>query len=262
MKRKNQLFSLLAVVFSAMFLITTTSCNQSKLQITVSLTNAKCPIDMGLAGSIESIELGDENVIYTIKLNEQFSNIEAMEQNKEDIARSIVNSMSNEESAQELMKILVEENFGIEYVFIGNKSGQKMNIELLPEQINAILSTPTTAHEKLISIVKATKVQLPMKVDVVTTMKDMIIDGDDVIYIYDIDENQVKMSDIDIDVIKANAIANLSNVISDAAAGQFFQTVMDDKKNVRYRYFGDKTGTELEYVISLDELLGIRSNAN
>ena len=101
-----------------------------------------------------------------------------------------------------------------------------------------------------------------MKVDVITTFKDMTVDGENVVYIYDIDENQVNMNDVNIDLIRANTVGGLKNIMNDVSAGEFFQTVIDDRKNVCYRYFGSKTGTKLEFVVSNSELSEIRSNAH
>ncbi len=263
MKNKKLITTLVTVTVAAVFMVIGKSCNQGKLQMSVKMANFECPIDMGLGGSVETVELENNYVICTLKLNEQIANISAMEQNKEFFAQSVASSMSADKNSQQLLKIMAEENVGLKYVVIGDQTGKKFSVELSPEQIKSLSTAPqSTPHERLLDMVKNTKVQLPMKVDVVTTLKDMDIEGDNVVYIYDIDENQINMSDVNIDAIRANTVGGLINVIKDPSAGQFFQTVIDDGKNVGYRYFGSKTGTKLEFVVSHSELSQIRANAN
>ena len=263
MKNKKFISTLLTVTLVAVFMVIGISCNQSKLQLTVSLANSACPVDMGMGGTVESVNLENGNVIYTLKLNEQFANIAALEQNKDNYIHTITSLMSTDKNSQQLLKIMAEENAGLKYIVIGDQTGKKFSVELSPEQIKSLSTAPQSSpHETLLDMVKSTKVQLPMKVDVVTTMKDIDIEGDNVVYIYDIDENQINMNDVKIEVIRANTVGNLKYIINDVSAGQFFQSVIDDGKNVCYRYLGNKTGTKLEFVVSNGELSEIRSNAH
>ena len=113
MKLKKLISTLLTVTIMAVFLVVGTSCNQSKLQLTVSLANAACPINMGMGGNVESVKLENGNVVYTIKLNEQLANIAALGQNKESYAQTIASSMSADKNSQLLLKIMAEENAGL-----------------------------------------------------------------------------------------------------------------------------------------------------
>ena len=255
--------SLLTATLFAVYMLAGTSCNQSRLQIAVNLAKSSCPFDMGLAGVGEDVELEEENVVMTLKLNEQFANIKALEQNKEQFANTVANLMAAEKNSQNLLKIMVEENIGLEYKIIGNQSGEKMNIVLPPDQIKSILNkTKVSSHDLLLDMIKSTKIQLPMKVDPVTTLKDMELEDDNVVYTYDIDENQANMDNVNIELLKSSTIENTKAIINDMWAGQFLQTVINDGKNVCYRYFGDKTGKKVEFVITNDELMKIRSGSD
>ncbi|MBR2195919.1 MAG: hypothetical protein IJ911_09930 [Salinivirgaceae bacterium] len=262
MKGKISILRSITVMLMAVYLAVATSCNHSELQVSLSLTNARCPIDLGLAGSMESIKLEKENVVATIKMNEQFVNIKAMGQSNDVIANAIIKSMLLNDDEKKLLQTIADENIGLKYIIIGDQSGQKTTIQLSTEQIKSALNASTSPHELLLNLINSTKIQLPMTVDVVTTLKDLTIEGENVVYIYNIDENQVNMDDAEknINNLKANTVENTKRVINDVAAGQFFQTVIKDGKNVCYRYIGNKTNKTVEFVITHNELLEILSN--
>ena len=70
---------------------------ENKLKLAVESANKRCPLSMGIAGDVESIEYEDGLVTYTLAINEQFSNMQAMKENsraKEPPAVMIISSGS------------------------------------------------------------------------------------------------------------------------------------------------------------------------
>lgn len=88
---------------------------------------SRCPytIDEGL--EMVSVEDDGENVIYTCSADEELFDMDLMESMKGDLKGSIAETL-NDLSAQDFIKALRQENHGIIYRYVGNKTGKQVDI--------------------------------------------------------------------------------------------------------------------------------------
>ena len=101
--KKSSGFILLCSI--SLLMLVMTGCQEAKLKTVIAVANKQCPIDMGAVGTITSIIYDGNNVVYTLNMNEEITNIKILKDNPEtestndlDRKSTRLNSSHNRES--------------------------------------------------------------------------------------------------------------------------------------------------------------------
>ena len=232
---------------------------ENKLKLAVDAANKKCPLSMGAAGDIESIEYEDGVVTYTLALDEQLSNLKAMSENPDVVKRTVMTNFANPSSELKAMHdLILDANASVRYVYKGKSSGESFEVTFTADELKAAEdNTNPTAEDKLNAEIEATNMQLPMQVDEVTVLEKMVVEGNSVVYLYQVDESVVSIDDMrsNTDATKENLKNSLMN--GGPLVQGFMKKVVDTGRDLRYRYTGSKNKETAEVVFTPADLQSI-----
>ena len=232
---------------------------ENKLKLAVESANKRCPLSMGIAGDVESIEYEDGLVTYTLAINEQVSNLKALSENPDVVKRTIMTNFANPASDLKPMHdLILDANASVRFVYKGKSSGESFEVTFTADDLKAAEdNTNPSAEDKLYAEIEATNMQLPMQVDEVTVLEKLVVEGNSVVYLYLVDESRVSIDDM-----KSNTDATKENLKSMLMNGgplvqAFLKKVVDTGRDLRYRYAGSESGESMEVVFTPADLQNI-----
>lgn len=249
------------MLLACLSLIIFTGCvdKKSKLKLGIELANKQCPIKVGATGEVSSITFDGSDVIYTMLVDEEYVNLEALEKNPEAMKSAVTAMFRNPQGdIKKMLDLVVETNSGIKFLYKGKTSEKEVACNLSSEDLKNVLgqkmSTAESNQKKLEELVNVTNVSCPMTIDEATVLEKLVIEADDVVYIYKINEEAV-----DMDALKGNKEQMKQGIkaslnVSDPALKAFLEACLNDNKNLAYRYVGDTSGDTMECVFSVSEL--------
>lgn len=249
----KKMYSVAAILCCMLFILS--GCAENKLKLAVKSANKQCPISMGGVGSVESIDYEDGVVVFNYLMNEQYVNIAALKEHPEQVKRSAQMLFSNPEGdMKELVDLLIEANADFKMVWRGDKSGEEVSVVLTAEELKDLSDEEVGDAEKLQSVIDATNMQLPLKIDYATTLKKVEIQGENVVYIYEVAEDVVSLDGMESskDEMKKNTLNSIQYL--DNTQKTIYKMVMDAGKNMVHHYCGSNSGKTTEIVITNGEL--------
>ena len=248
---------LLACVSLIMF--TGCSDKKSQLKLGIEMANKQCPIRVGAAGEVSSITFDGKDVIYTMVMDEDYANLEALEKNPESMKSAVSAMFRNPQGdIKKMLDLVVETNSGVKFIYKGKTSGKEVECYLTTEDLKNLVDSKMSVEEsnrkKLEELVNVTNVSCPMTIDEATVLEKLTIEGDNVVYIYKVDEEAV-----DIDALESNKEEMKQSIkssldVSDPSLKNFLEACLKDKKNVVYRYTGNTSGDSMECVLEVSEI--------
>lgn len=221
------------------------------------------PISLGTMGDMTEVNQVDGNIEFTIQCNEEFVDIKTLQQQPDQLRQTMKQSMLAQKDDPNV-KLLIDEfskyNKGITYRFIGKNSGQSVKVSLTPDDLKEIKNTPSTVVdvEKLLEMnVQSSNTQCPMDIGNGLVWSKIAIEGNYVVYYYDVDEDYAS-----IDLMKANEDLIHQSLIDELKASQdadvtlktFIKLCKQSHKGIAYRYIGSTTGDTGTFYITADEL--------
>ena len=245
-----------AVLMGCLVMMLTACTADNKLKLAIEAGNKQCPINMGLAGEVESMSYDDGEVVFTYVLNENVGNVQAMEENPEVMKRTMRANFANPQGQMKaLMDLIKDANASLRLVFKSKNHEESAEITMTPEELKATTDdTSLTAEDKLNAEIEVTNMQLPTKVDAATLLEKVVVEGNEVVYLYQIDESVV-----DMESLEANAGMmrdNVKNMLENGgeAVLHFMKRVIDTGRSLGYRYTGTESGKKVELVFTNEEL--------
>lgn len=248
------------ILFACLSLILLTGCDQkSKLKLGIEAANKQCPMKMGTVGEVSSITYDDTDVVYLLTMNEDYIDLEALGKTPEALKAAAVAMFRNpEKNIKEMLNLVIEANSGIKFTYKGQTSGKEVTCYLGTEDLRSLMSQDMpkadSDQKKLEELVNVTNVSCPMVVDEATTLKNLTIEPDRVVYHYTVDENSMDiatMKDSEAE-IKQNIKSSLD--VSEPALKMFLEACVKCNKGLGYQYAGDPSGESLEIIFSVSEI--------
>lgn len=254
MKKFFPYFAAMAVIALAL-----TSCQtKGRLAEIAEEATKQCPISMGMTGNIVSIEFDGEDMVYNIDVDETFVNLDVLEANKEQSKTGALQVFVNpDESVREMVKELKSADAGLKMKFKGRTSGKTVECYLSIDDINAVLDNPQAAgnpDDLLMQSVNVTNAQCPMPLGNGLVMNRVEVEGDNVVYFYDTDEDIISLDQLEQN--REQAMQSLRQELftsSDPTVSQFLKLCKNARKNVVYRYCGSTSGNTVDFTISQTE---------
>ncbi|MCR5270066.1 MAG: serine/threonine protein kinase [Prevotella sp.] len=238
---------------------TAAPASESRLKKIAEAVNDECPMDMGQFGTVTSIvyDESDNAIVYSYTVNESIIDVEAMATNRMKMKENMLTMLSNPSGdMRTLMEIIIEEDGKLRYIYTGATSGITARATLTADELNDALNTNVTPRQKVQGHIDVTKLQLPMRVDEMTVLTSVELEGSTVVYEYDLEESD----DLTVSMLKADRASTkrvLEDLLYNNASGiekEFVSQVIAAGLNVCYRYNGNLTGDYIDIIFTNDEL--------
>lgn len=111
--------------------------NRTILENAVEEVNAECPMEFDEGICMIGSELSDEDMIYYYEFDEDLHGIQEyvdiQPSLKKEVFDNLISDFSDESNA--FYKVLVEEEMGIRYIFIGSNSEASFELTITPDEV-------------------------------------------------------------------------------------------------------------------------------
>ena len=98
------------------------------------------PMELGDGLTMKSVKLVDNNLIYTIGLDESNMDIETLEMAKDEMKKAMIAMVKEGDSDMQLIcQLLAETNRGMNFKYTGNTSGKSLTIHLTKGELKRAL---------------------------------------------------------------------------------------------------------------------------
>ncbi len=250
----------LACILTMMLIVVAAGCsnsNEERLKRLAEETEALCPIDMGLVGDLVSVsyDRSSKQVRMKYAINEDVVSMNMLVGNEELTKQSISLSLAGGEN-KALLQCIVDCDGSVVSEFVGDKSGERCEIELTDSDLRRILDNDMSAEDKgreyLNLQLRLMNAALPSQVDEYTLWNSVTIEGDRVVYHYIIDEDYIDMSLMQSNADELKSL--LAESYDDISVKGFIEIAVSQGKGLTYRYEGSQTGLQCEMVFTADEL--------
>lgn len=248
------------MLLACLSIVLLTGCDQkSKLKLAIEVAGKQCPIDMGAAGEVTSIVFDGTDVVYTMMMNEDLLNLEALDKNPDAMKSAVSAMFRNPQGAiKEMLEMVIQADSGMKFIYKGQTSGKEINCRLGADELKSLLSEDMPQEEsdlkKLEEQVNMTNVSCPMAVDESTTLDKLAIEADKVMYYYTIDENSIDMASLkgNEEEMKQNVKSSLN--VSEPALKMFLEACLKCNKGLGYHYKGNTSGESVELSFTVPEI--------
>ena len=248
------------MLLTCLSLILLTGCSRkSQLKLAIEMANKQCPMSIGTTGEISSITFDGTDVIYSLLMNEDYLDLDALGKNTDAMKSAVMVMFKNPKGEiKSMLKMVVDTKSVIRLIYKGKSTGKEVECRLDTEELKRILNQKGTEKEserqKLEELVNVTNVSCPMAIDEATILNKLTIEADKVVYNYTIDEEKVAMA-----ALKSNEEQMKQNIkgalnVSEPSLKMFLEACVKDNKGIAYRYVGDTSGENIEYLFTVAEL--------
>ena len=243
------------IMMLAMVLTAQVSRGQSDIEDAIKALNKECPISMGVSGSIVSFNIDDDNIVFSFELNEEIASIAGLKQNGEQLGINAAKALNSTNKSTSLLDLLLDGGYGIKMFFIGKQSKDTAVIVTNNSTLRSVADAPRSTQDDLLqTAVENAKLQLPEQEDEITLFTDIYIDGDNIVYVYELDLNEPVFDLITAEAAKEIAKESFAEMKNDFVFKIFLKMVVDGNKNIKFIYNCKGTDKKLEIVITIDEL--------
>lgn len=262
MRNYKSIFSLCAVVICS-FIISMNSCNNSddsKIEKLVEEVNSQCPAFYGI-GTATNFKKEGKTVVIEYSVSD---NISLYENSSDDAIYDIWRLFCIDEASdvdKEMIRIITSAGYGIKCVFNSADSQKKKILEVSNDKLKNYKAL--TQEEILKTFITIDKNNLPQTIDSKTQIVDLKIEKDNLIYIYEIDESNFDISEIENSTLhKESGIRNMREQFqNNTLTGYLYKIVCLSGRGICHRYIGNKTGKVVDIQFSNTEIRQI-ANAN
>ncbi len=257
LKNMKKYFSLLT--FSSLLLMLMTACQESNLKKMVDEANKDCPRVMGIMGEITSIELVDGSVVFNYTVNEDYVDIEALNNADADMLKSDALLILGHPTKDfhELLEALVQEHAGLTLKFIGEDTDQSFGIALNAEEVASVAAMDKenlNYEEALRRHAEITNAQCPIETEPGMELTEVSVEGAYLVYTFTADEAVFSIAALNENKEEAkeeiiNSMDRLDPVVD-------IVLILCEKadKGIEIRYVGNESEEESVITIERSEL--------
>lgn len=248
------------ILLACLSLVMLTGCDQkSKLKLGIEAANKQCPMKMGTVGEVSSITYDGTDVIYILTMNEDYIDLQALDKNPDALKAAAVAMFRNpEKNIKDMLNLVIEANSGIKFTYKGQTSGKEVTCYLGTEDLRSLMSQDMSKadsdQKKLEELVNVTNVSCPLAVDETTTLNNLTIESDRVVYHYTVDEESMEIAAMkeNEQEIKQNIKSSLN--VSEPALKMFLEACLKSNKGLGYQYMGNTSNESMEIIFSVSEI--------
>ena len=172
MKRLRN-FGLLPLLACLTMALMMGGCKKMSLQHEIDKVNAKCPIDVGLAGKIQKVWLDGNTVVFEAQLNANLINVEKAKKNPNVMKEASLLNVVDE--TQSIEKILAEK-VDLKYIITDSESQEKLDLLITNEELAKAYNEKKNDEQKFTlrridNQIAVTQLQLPLTIDEATIQR-------------------------------------------------------------------------------------------
>lgn len=231
--------------------------NEKRLKREIEAVDKQCPIDMGMMGDMLSMKYDEKakEVQLYFSLHDDMLSIEALKNNEQLALQSMKLSFSKGES-REMLKQMIKASAGLSITYKSASTGKSFKANFSLDDLKGIWDNPMNDSDinemLLINQLAMENSICPYSVEEGMYMVKVFDEGDNVVYVCQIDEKMYDLSLLESaqDLIKQNMI----EVLRDPIAKKRLESIASLDKGLVYRYLGDTSGESFDVVFSTDEL--------
>lgn len=258
-------------VFTAMFLplvavtLMVTGCQNSKvsrLKAEIMRVNDQCPVDMGMMGSLTKVDFDDDNNLivfeYTIDEEALDTDVDALVQEDDyEMGKLWLGQAFQSGDGKEFADLIIDAGVGVRAELKGTRSWKTATIVIPADEIQAIRDNPISDDERnarmISGLVESNRSQCPLEVDEGMIMVDVIDDGKNVVFVYDVDEDVYDIDEMDSNYLSMkNEMKKLFH--TDAMFKAIGAQLSGAGYGMIYRYKGATTGKYVDIKLTASEL--------
>ena len=257
----------IGILFIALmsFTVLLSSCKfGSKLQLKDAVETFAKDLPMDIAGDMMKItDCTYENNVLTIEctVDESVLNISALKEKKaalhDNVKVALGVLMDNKDFAT-LIDLTIDAGASLRYTYVGKSSKESVDIEFDNDELREIQKSggKNSKEDLLRAEISSTNLQLPMKVDDVTILTSLRMEGADVTYNYVVEENEFTIEDIrnSEQAVYAMKKSIIDGLNANEISKEMTKLCIDCNKYLVYHYTGNRTSQTLELRISPDEI--------
>lgn len=227
--------------------------SDSEIEQLVKELNENCPIDYKLFSAI-GYKLDGKTVVIDYVVDEdkiEYANLD--DKTLLNIWRlCCLDEVSQNDKG--IMKTLVLSGYGLKCQFNGSMSPKKMTLDVSNEMLEN--NKALTQDEIIENLVEITRNALPKTVDRITQIIDFKLEKDNIIYVYEIDETDFDISQIENNSnYKDNGNFVIGNELrNNTLTGVLYKLVARSGRGICHRYIGKNTGKTVDIQFSNSEI--------
>ena len=247
-----------ATIFIAFVALLLTSCNNS-LKHQVETINSQCPIDLGVLGEVTKVDLDGRTIVYHVSTNSNVLKLSRLEDHINDVKQGILLNFVDDKTS---LTQFIAAQCNIRYEYTDAQTGEQLVIDITKDELkNAealVGNDMELARRRIENFVATGRLQLPMQVDEVTTLTDIFAEGDNVGYVYTIDESTVPSDTLNqrIGVLKESISESLKH--NDLSMTMLIDALAKDHKGLIYRYNMSKSEKTFDITFTPEEVVRIQ----
>ncbi|MBR5726621.1 MAG: hypothetical protein IKX56_07810 [Muribaculaceae bacterium] len=240
MKKIIGLIALLSIITLA------TSCKggdsdpKAELLKAVNDLNRACPIITDLF-TCESAALADQNLVIRYTIDD---NTLTLAKASPEVAKKVFGAAFFEASP-EVADLLNRSGFDLKLIFTGAESGEEATLSFNEQDIKDVKMNPPTDEELIDWQLKSTNATMPQAVDIATTLVSLERDGDQLTYVYEVDDTKMDFAEF-IDgqkQFRLGIIANLeASNTPQSSFGHYLKLLCRSGKSLCYSYRAKSSG--------------------
>ena len=247
-------------VLIATTLAVLTSCFEdnirSSIKQSVEQMNKECPVASDAYSSITSVELDNDTVVYKVLTSEEVWGVDLLK-NSEEITKKLIKlGLFQEEShsdREDLMK-MASHGYWIKWIYLGQKSKKRYSLLLSPEELQKGLDKPMRQEEMsealLQLMIQREASMVPIELETGFVMKEIRLEEDALIYLYDLDENNY-----DIGLMRSNKSEIKKEIGTDIISYKhLLRALIKTNRKLIYKYVGNRSGKFFPITFEKNEL--------
>lgn len=234
--------------------------SDSEMEQLMKALSEQCPVSYEI-GTATGFSCEGKKVVMNYTIDEDVLSFEKMD--KKDIVDAwrmlYIDCCSANDKA--LLKSIVSSGYDVQCVFTGSRTGHKATIDVSNKQLAT--NKPLTQEENIKTNVAITKAVLPMPLDSVTNMVDVVLDKEYLTYVYNIDEANFDISKLEHEPTFKETIAYgiTQQFAGNSSAGELFKKLCLSGRGLCYRYVGSKTGKNIDIAFTNTQLLQMANDS-
>lgn len=246
-------------LFLVVMLLSACATPEKRLNEAVKQVNSECPIGYGMAGELSKVAVEDTSVVLSLKMNESFVNLDALKANPSMLKTTLKTLFIDPPYAvRELLELMIVCKKSLRCVYEGASSDKSASATLTVDDIQNLLDAKVDEAEKndarLEESIKISNLSCPVDLGNGLVMEGMQVEGDNVVYVYSLDETQADIEQMKTKTAQIRQGIRQSLSSNDPSLRQFVQMCVDCNKGIVYRYVGSTSGDILEISFLVSEL--------
>ncbi len=234
--------------------------SDTEMQQLVETLNEQCPVNYEI-GTATSFKQNGNTVVIDYTIDEDQLSFEKMSNDEITHAWRMMYLDCCSPNDQAFIKSVIASGYNLKCVFSGSKSGHKATIDVGNQQLKAY--KPLSDEENIKTTVTVTRAMLPMPLDSVTDMVDVTLDKENLVYVYNIKEDNFDISRLENEpTFRDNIAMGITQQFStNSSAGELFKKLCLSGRGLCYRYTGSKTSKTINIDFSNTQLRQLANNS-